>query len=128
MNLTTVTYDADKYQLMPKELTEQMLFNVQGRIPVTFSDYRQIYSRWLVNAPQPETLSPWLPIEALTKGDGDVLLKWDDGCVRIGERWDSAFKGFICRLDFGDITTSVWVPKDYLPIEWMPLPKPEQGK
>lgn len=74
MNLKTVTYDTDQWQIVPKELTEQMLFNVQGRIPVTFSDYRQIYSRWLVNAPQPPNLSPWQSIESAPKDGAKMLL------------------------------------------------------
>ena len=67
MNLITQAYDADKWQLAPKGLTEQMLFNVQGQLPITFNDYRQIYNRWLVNAPQPETVSSWVPIESAPK-------------------------------------------------------------
>ena len=138
MNPITKTYDADKWQLVPKVATDEMSdagFNSAEISPLA-DDYSkrylenptEVYQAMLATAPQPPELSPWRDIETLTKEDGNVLLKWDDGCVRIGERWDSVFNGFICRLDFGDVTTSVWVPKDYLPIEWMSLPQsPEVG-
>lgn len=59
MNLITVTYDADKYQLVPREATAEMQaaanFNDHGHEELGRAIARTAYSAMLAAAPQPET-------------------------------------------------------------------------
>ena len=57
MNLKTITFDADKWQLMPKVATDKM--NAAAAYTETFAE---AYAELIAAAPQPEPLSPLLPI------------------------------------------------------------------
>jgi hypothetical protein len=68
-------------------------------------------------------VSEWQPIATLQKGE-DVLLAWEDGCIRIGQRYADIENGFKTELDYGDFSASAYTPRDYAPTHWMPLPAP----
>lgn len=120
MNLITVTYNANKYQLVPKEPTPEWVAKYEDNVHYQVFAEQNI-REVLAAAPQPETLSPWLPIETAPKDgvwilgysyrmdirDYPLVMFWDDG-------W--------CALNCGSIPPVT---------HWMPLPappKPEQGK
>lgn len=75
MNLITQTYDADKWQLMPKVATDEM--NAAAAYTETFAE---AYTALLATAPQPPELSPWVPIDEFLKAQtyGIVWIKTKD--------------------------------------------------
>lgn len=124
MNLTTITYDADKWQLVPKNLTHEMYMALRSNYGLSSQE------RWenvLYVAPQPETLSPWQPIETAPKdGEQFYVTGYNYGVVGAEMWYDVAF-----RNNKGGITSAT--THDFLQFAayWMPLPappKPEQGK
>lgn len=134
MNLITVTYNADTHQLVPREAYDgaYSVFN-GGRFEVQCvdtqrrfrEDFKRRYARLIAEAPQPETLSPWLPIETAPKdGEQFYVTGYNYGVVG-AEMWhDVAF-----RNNKGGITSAT--THDFLQFAayWMPKPpKPEQGK
>ena len=65
MSLKTITFASDKWQLVPKEMDEAMQ---HGWHNCYSGDMRLRWAAALAAAPQPETVSPWLPIESAPKG------------------------------------------------------------
>lgn len=122
MNLKTVTYDVDTWQIAPKVATDKM-----AGISYDPDTARGLYQAMLAEAPQPPELSPWLPIESAPKdGEQFYVTGYNYGVVG-AEMWhDVAF-----RNKKGGITSAT--THDFLQFAayWMPLPpapKPEQGK
>lgn len=63
--MKTITYDENKWQLVPKEATDEMV--VAGYKRDARSMPRTFYSAMLTAAPEPEELPPWLTLNEFIK-------------------------------------------------------------
>lgn len=90
MNLKTITFDADSYQLVPKTATKEMkMAGMFSGVWVSEEDESSdIYLAMLATAPQPPevdsmataSVSPWLPIDDFLSSEtfGVVWVKTKD--------------------------------------------------
>lgn len=66
----------------------------------------------------------WLALD-LCPINEDVLLLFDDGMRRIGQRYAASLpNGYRVTLDMGDAYAAVYCQQDYAPIAFMRLPGP----
>lgn len=83
-------------------------------------------------------MSEWQPIETCEPRKHDdpnkkVLFFFaEDGRQIIGHivsKKDAYTRGiYVCDLDLGDFSASAFLPADYSPTHWMPLPTPPSTK
>lgn len=111
MNLKTVTYDADQWQIVPKVATiehetkvNNELCNEYGLSFIADTKHfaRDAYRQWLVNAPQPPNLSPWLPIDDFLSSEtfGAVWVKTKDDIRLCNHKVSGMFVGVLTGMVF----------------------------
>lgn len=119
MNLITVTYNADTHQLVPKKVSDKWLEKTGLLI---CAEDEEFINAVLAAAPQPETLSPWLPIETAPK-DGTEVLLYGVSCINgLGVFKSNYVLSVLGHHHWDGVINAT---------HWMPLPappKPEQPK
>ena len=131
MNLKTITYDSDKWQLVPKEATDKMI--KAGLTNYAHCNIDKFYNQLLAAAPQPEELSPWLPIESAPKDGTDILLLIENSSNPMQDELQSVSIGAFNIADDNEWTFAGWHWEqdcyergDGTPIGWLPLPQPPE--
>lgn len=112
MNIKTITFDADKYQLVPKEPDHKMLAKMRAThwtlrgCQLCSEDYFDIHTAMLASAPQPPELSPWLPID-------DFLKKPVFFCPCFVFHKGEVKEGYIHKFIIKDIETPRFYPNKF---------------
>lgn len=119
MNLKTITFDADVYQLVPKVATEEMLSAIR---PSQDASLKTRYLRLLFIAPQPETVSPWRDIESAPKDGTPFLVSGFNYGNDCGERWHDI--GVTSKK--GAVVSTINANNLAFATHWMPLPQPPE--
>lgn len=123
MNLIIQTYDADTWQLVPKEATPEMLEAIR---PNQDASLKTRFLRMLFIAPQPETISPWRDIESAPK-DGSLVLVgfWRDGEAFYDFDFlnDGIWQLYFDRAEHYQIGGGNISPEKAPYTHWMPLPQ-----
>lgn len=123
MNIKTITFDADQWQLVPKVMDTDM----QRAWHICYSGDMQI--RWeyaLSVAPQPEPLSPWRDIESAPNDCSLVLVAF----LRDGEVFydfdflnDGLWQLYFDRAEHYQIGGGNISPEKAPYTHWMPIPQ-----
>lgn len=122
MNLKTVTYDADVYQLMPKVATDEMIHRALKQY--AHGNVFHFYKAMLAAAPQPPELSPWLPIEVAPKDGTPFLVSGFNYGDDYGERWHDI--GVTSKK--GAVVSTINANNLAFATHWMSLPQPPESK
>lgn len=119
MNLKTITYDADTWQLVPKDIHP-----ISSVSSGSFDFYQLWWSQLIAAAPQPETVSPWLPIETAPKDGTPFLVSGFNYGNDCGERWHDI--GVTSKK--GAVVSTINANNLAFATHWMPLPQPPETK
>ena len=120
-NIQTITFDSKKWKLVPRKVSDKWLETTGLLI---CDEDEEFINAVLDFAPQPETLSPWIPIESAPKdGSNFYVTGFNYGNASNG-RW----------YDVGHVTprggiksTLTWLNLDFA-THWMPMPQPPEVK
>lgn len=135
MNLKTITYDTDTWQLMPRAVNPNMskaaeIVYCSWLNKQSFKDdkiiIRYLFDALLAAAPQPETISPWRGIETAPK-DGSLVLVgfWRDGEAFYDFDFlnDGIWQLYFDRAEHYQIGGGNISPEKAPYTHWMPLPQ-----